>query len=1269
MKKLFKTGMSLVLATTMFVSALPQMNLVYAATTKEEQTVVTEEVDYNALNDEIYDNLEDYPVGDMEKMELVPEDTVCVKDAQEYYEAVEENAPTALSEEIEPTASLPSAVDNSTNENAKYFPPIASQIGGSCTCYAFIYNLGSYTLNKARGTDASLKSNQLNPLFVYNMTRSTYSTGTGTGCDDAITVITKVGVPAADVAPITSGYKNYQYTWYPTESIWNSAASHRVGTAIKLKDIDWWGTPITDNKDSDLDLIKTTLSSGNILAFATAFYTFNYTVIPNDSESHPGEHAVDRCDRYVSSGSSRNWGGHAMAIVGYDDNIWIDINRDGKKQTGEFGALKIANSHGTWYKNDGFVWVAYDAINKVSSVITTEDENRVNAAIDNGTMSGNKISSKDRVEFFWYNNYLYTYSASTDASETSHCNLVTNLNTSKRQDVRMKITATEKSTGEVSVYNVEPFGITHWTYDYALDGSTDSTDGTIVTDLNNVVSDITKDTVENYKWQVEITDNTASSEPLTVKNLQIKVDGNVYLQAENINNDTLNGTSKTYELKKGFIKDFTVSKTSPISLTDAITLSATVNGDSSNYEYRFGTIFKGKEYYFGYGDGFSTSSSENVSGLTHLISDGDGSGTAEAVGTHTLFVDVKDKTTKAVERKTINNYEVKGLKITSFTTNVKSPQKVGTTIQLNAEVEYEALYRYNEYRFSVVKDGVETKLNTYGKYSVSWTPKESGNYKLKYYIRDYLGQEATATIDYVIKPESQKSVIYYKNDSYAQAYIHYQVKDGSWTAVPGVKMEKTSEIDGYNWKYEIDLGEKELAYVCFNNGSGNWDSKNGSNYTVQAGVMGIKNGNVTPITITPTNKPTATPTNKPTVTPTNKPTATPTGKPTATPTNKPTVTPTPVGKKLATVYYSNKNYNQAYIHFKTNNGSWTAAPGIKMDDNTSNNGYTWKYVIDLDNADGATVCFNNGNGSWDSKNGSNYSVGVGSYGIQNGTVEKLQEGMTVSLTANKAVGGIFNEAKFTAQANGGTEPYTYKFAIVNKGNIPGQYSYYNGNGNSYSYVPYTAGDYDIYVKATDANGKEAVTYISYTIEGSKWGSFTATAADHKVGTPVTLEAEYINVKPDSYNRYSFQIAKDGEEETIGTGSVGKLVWTPKEAGTYVITAQFHHYTGSVMETSMEYTVSEGNTAMVYYNTSWSNAYIHYSIDGGKTWTALPGVAMEKCSDKSGYTFKYAIDLEDYSNAIICFNNGNGSWDSRNGNNYNVQTGVFGISNGNVVNLQ
>ena len=56
---------------------------------------------------------------------------------------------------------------------------------------------------------------------------------------------------------------------------------------------------------------------------------------------------------------------------------------------------------------------------------------------------------------------------------------------------------------------------------------------------------------------------------------------------------------------------------------------------------------------------------------------------------------------------------------------------------------------------------------------------------------------------------------------------------------------------------------------------------------------------------------------------------------------------------------------------------------------SNRNGYKWMYTIDLGTQSGAQVCFNNGNNWWDSRNGANYYVTAGTYGISNGNVTSL----------------------------------------------------------------------------------------------------------------------------------------------------------------------------------------------------------------------------------------------------------------------------------------
>lgn len=65
-----------------------------------------------------------------------------------------------------------------------------------------------------------------------------------------------------------------------------------------------------------------------------------------------------------------------MAIVGYDDNISYDLNEDGIIQNYEKGAFKIVNSWGERYGNDGYMWVMYDALNRVSNATNQNVPNR-----------------------------------------------------------------------------------------------------------------------------------------------------------------------------------------------------------------------------------------------------------------------------------------------------------------------------------------------------------------------------------------------------------------------------------------------------------------------------------------------------------------------------------------------------------------------------------------------------------------------------------------------------------------------------------------------------------------------------------------------------------------------------------------------------------------------------------------------------------------------------------------------------------------------------
>jgi hypothetical protein len=79
-------------------------------------------------------------------------------------------------------------------------------------------------------------------------------------------------------------------------------------------------------------------------------------------------------------------GGHQVAIVGYDDNVTAEIG--GVTLT---GAFLIANSWGTGWQNDGYVWMMYDAVNEDSEYAALNSSTFYSGAMYITPSEGNKM--------------------------------------------------------------------------------------------------------------------------------------------------------------------------------------------------------------------------------------------------------------------------------------------------------------------------------------------------------------------------------------------------------------------------------------------------------------------------------------------------------------------------------------------------------------------------------------------------------------------------------------------------------------------------------------------------------------------------------------------------------------------------------------------------------------------------------------------------------------------------------------------------------------
>ncbi|MFD3261218.1 carbohydrate binding domain-containing protein [Paenibacillus lentus] len=102
------------------------------------------------------------------------------------------------------------------------------------------------------------------------------------------------------------------------------------------------------------------------------------------------------------------------------------------------------------------------------------------------------------------------------------------------------------------------------------------------------------------------------------------------------------------------------------------------------------------------------------------------------------------------------------------------------------------------------------------------------------------------------------------------------------------------------------------------------------------------------------------------------------------------------GGNRVTVYYKH-GFSDPYLHYRPEGGTWTAVPGIVMEESEVP-GYS-KYTVDIGTASRLEACFTDGKGNWDSNNGKNYffHTGIWTY-LGNG---KIQEGAPDPDAANK----------------------------------------------------------------------------------------------------------------------------------------------------------------------------------------------------------------------------------------------------------------------------
>lgn len=277
---------------------------------------------------------------------------------------------------------LPSKADLSP-----YMPPVLNQ-GRQNSCVAF--STGYYTKSYYEYQENKWKydppiyggqgEHVFSPAYIYNQING--GQDRGSYFHDALNLVIQKGVSPWKYMP----YKENDYLSQPTPT------AHQVAQKFKAKSFK--RIPF-DN----LNAIKAELANGNPIIFG---------IVIDDNFYQLG---IDGNYVYDTPGG-KQYGGHAMTLVGYDDDI--------RSPKGYKGAFKLVNSWGTNWGDKGYGWISYQTWlqlrpyvyvlydEKASIPTQNETQSMIDNAVSNdqyipapGNISATKGTYSDKIVITW----------------------------------------------------------------------------------------------------------------------------------------------------------------------------------------------------------------------------------------------------------------------------------------------------------------------------------------------------------------------------------------------------------------------------------------------------------------------------------------------------------------------------------------------------------------------------------------------------------------------------------------------------------------------------------------------------------------------------------------------------------------------------------------------------------------------------------------------------------------------------------------------------
>lgn len=202
-----------------------------------------------------------------------------------------------------------------TKDLSDFFPPVGRQgAQSSCVGWALGYAARSYYARRGSGSD-QVPPEPFSPSFIYNQTKEG-NCGSGSSISSGLKLLETVGVVGLSVFP----YDAKDCSRQPTPAQLAEAKNHRIKSWARVE-------------TTQIDALKAEIYQGNPvvigLRVTSGFYQLKKGIYSDVSDSSSG--------------------GHALVVVGYDD---------------ERRAFKVFNSWGQNWGESGFGWISYEAMMK-----------------------------------------------------------------------------------------------------------------------------------------------------------------------------------------------------------------------------------------------------------------------------------------------------------------------------------------------------------------------------------------------------------------------------------------------------------------------------------------------------------------------------------------------------------------------------------------------------------------------------------------------------------------------------------------------------------------------------------------------------------------------------------------------------------------------------------------------------------------------------------------------------------------------------------------